>query len=57
MIFGDGASATIIEKGDGIGKFNMGSDGSGFDKLIVKNGGFRNPKNDKAVLKTLQKIF
>lgn len=52
MIFGDGASATIIEQGDGIGRFNMGSDGSGFDKLIVKNGGFRNPIDNKAIIKT-----
>jgi 3-oxoacyl-[acyl-carrier-protein] synthase-3 len=52
IIFGDGASATIIEKGEGIGKFNLGSDGSGFDKLIVQNGGFRNPVNNKAVVKT-----
>lgn len=42
IIFGDGASATIIEEGDDIGQFDLGSDGSGYDKLIVPNGGFRN---------------
>lgn len=40
-LFGDGATATLISK-DGeyrIGKFNLGSDGSGFKNLIVRNGG------------------
>lgn len=44
-IFGDGASATIIEasESDGIGHFVLGTDGSGYDKLIVKMGGMRHP--------------
>ena len=42
LIFGDAGSATIIQSGKGIGEFELGSDGSGADKLIVKNGGFRN---------------
>ncbi|MCK9206160.1 MAG: ketoacyl-ACP synthase III [Salinivirgaceae bacterium] len=42
-IFGDGAAASIVEKGDnGIGEFVFGTDGSGYEKLIVKNGGFKN---------------
>lgn len=43
-IFGDAAAATLIkysEDQDGIGDFLFGTDGSGYDKLIVKNGGSR----------------
>jgi 3-oxoacyl-[acyl-carrier-protein] synthase III len=40
-IFGDAASATIIERSniDCIGKFVLGTDGSGHENLIVPNGG------------------
>jgi len=43
-IFGDGAAATIIEKSreEGIFKFSLGTDGSGFQNLIIPNGGLRN---------------
>lgn len=51
MIFGDGASASIISEGLGVGKFDLGSDGSGYDKLIVPNGGFRNKKELNADIK------
>jgi len=49
-IFGDGASATLIST-DGfakIGEFVLGTDGSGFDRLIHKTGAMRyyQPKND-----------
>lgn len=49
-IFGDGASATLIST-DGlasIGSFVLGSDGSGFDRLILKSGAMRHfqPLND-----------
>ncbi|EJL66736.1 ketoacyl-ACP synthase III [Flavobacterium sp. CF136] len=39
-IFGDAATATLItySEEEGIGKFLFGTDGSGYDKLIVKNG-------------------
>ncbi len=42
-IFGDGAAASLIAASEtnGIRDFVLGTDGSGFDKLIVKNGGFR----------------
>lgn len=42
-IFGDAASATLIlsDEKQGIEKFLFGTDGSGYDKLIVKNGGSR----------------
>lgn len=44
-IFGDAATATIVST-DGfaeIGEFVLGTDGSGADRLMVKNGGARNP--------------
>jgi 3-oxoacyl-[acyl-carrier-protein] synthase-3 len=43
-LFGDAATATLIST-DGfaeIRNFSLGTDGSGYDKLIVKNGAFRN---------------
>ena len=43
-IFSDGASATLIESSNNnqnIGPFDFGTDGSGYDKLIVKNSGAR----------------
>lgn len=49
-IFGDGASATLIstEGFAKIGEFVLGSDGSGFDRLIHKTGAMRHyqPLND-----------
>jgi 3-oxoacyl-[acyl-carrier-protein] synthase-3 len=43
-IFGDGAAATIISKSDQdyILEFEVGTDGSGMNNLIVSNGAFRN---------------
>jgi 3-oxoacyl-[acyl-carrier-protein] synthase-3 len=53
-IFGDGAAAAIIEKSDEIGILNfvLGTDGSGFENLIVKNGGHRNKYNPSAIEST-----
>lgn len=44
-IFGDAATATLVsfDKYNGIHKFKFGTDGKGFNKLIVKNGGTKNP--------------
>lgn len=45
-IFGDAAAATLISSEKGmfeIGDFIFGTDGSGAENLIVKNGGIRNP--------------
>jgi 3-oxoacyl-[acyl-carrier-protein] synthase-3 len=45
-IFGDAAAATLISSEKGIfeiGDFIFGTDGSGAENLIVKNGGLRNP--------------
>ena len=42
-LFGDGATATLInDTRDGIGDFVFGSDGSGFNHLIVPNGNSKN---------------
>lgn len=40
-LFGDAATATLIstEGNYKIGKFNLGTDGSGWENLIIKNGG------------------
>jgi 3-oxoacyl-[acyl-carrier-protein] synthase-3 len=42
-IFGDGAAATLVSgaDSDGIGQFVLGTDGRGYDKLIVPSGGMR----------------
>lgn len=52
-IFGDAAAATLISRknADSIGSFVLGTDGSGTENLIVKNGGCRNPFNTDAELK------
>lgn len=47
-IFGDGAAATLISSGEnmpgsGIGEFVFGTDGKGFDAIIIKHGGARYP--------------
>lgn len=45
-IFGDGAAATLVSadgKGAIIGEFDVGTDGSGFENLIIKKGGMRYP--------------
>jgi len=44
-IFGDGAAATLITRSEteGIGQFVFGTDGKGENKIIVKDGGARNP--------------
>lgn len=63
-IFGDGAAATLIQKDMAKPdyQFVLGTDGSGYDNLIVKNGGSRNPisKEDQAgncLYMNGQKIF
>lgn len=45
-IFGDASSATLISDNGmfRIGEFLLGSDGAGFENLIVRNGAVKNPK-------------
>ncbi|HEX8576517.1 MAG TPA: ketoacyl-ACP synthase III [Flavobacterium sp.] len=49
-IFGDAATATLISHDEtaGIGEFLFGTDGTGFNKLIVKNGCSRFPFGQNA---------
>ena len=53
-IFGDGAAASIVsfDVKDHLGQFQLGTDGAGFDKLIIKNGGSKNKKIPNPKLKT-----
>lgn len=50
-LFGDAAAATLISsEGKGrIDEFSLGTDGSGYDKLIVRNGASRNRKLDNVI--------
>lgn len=49
-LFGDGAAATIIStrENEGIGAFQFGTDGSGKKKIIVEDGGDRNPLTESS---------
>ena len=45
LLFGDAASATLVSANNGmasIGEFVTGTDGSGFEDIIIRNGGNRN---------------
>lgn len=42
MVFGDCGTATLVTKGKNSFGFSIKSDGSGFNKLIIPAGGFRN---------------
>jgi 3-oxoacyl-[acyl-carrier-protein] synthase-3 len=48
MVFGDGASATLIREGVDELSFIIYSDGSQFDSLIIPDGGCRNPINERS---------
>lgn len=52
-IFGDAATATVISysEEENIGIFLAGTDGSGFDKLIIQNGGNKNKYNPDCKIK------
>lgn len=41
-IFGDASASTLVNSDFKIGEFVLGTDGSGYKELIVKNGGMRN---------------
>lgn len=53
-IFGDGATATLISKdsNNGLKSFLFGTDGSGAEKLMIKNGASKNPFDQNACLLT-----
>lgn len=46
MVFGDCGTASIVSKGEGRMGFQINSDGSGSDRLIVPAGGFRTPVSE-----------
>ena len=52
-IFGDGSTATILsyDNKKNIKEFELNTDGSGFDKLIIKNGGSKNSLDENPDLK------
>jgi 3-oxoacyl-[acyl-carrier-protein] synthase-3 len=47
LLFGDAASSTLFEKTTELNNmhFNMGSDGSGYNAILIKDGGSRSPFN------------
>ena len=50
-LFGDAGTATLIEKGDyGRSVFSLHSDGSGFDVMMIPDGGFRNPTSAESLI-------
>lgn len=52
-IFGDGVAAALIgEGGSKIGMFDIGTDGAGYDRLIIPAGGARLPRSDETAMET-----
>lgn len=53
-IFGDGAAATLVSASDsdGVGQFVLGTDGRGYDKLIVPSGGMRLKPSEKTAIES-----
>ena len=47
MVFGDGGSATLVEKGESISNFILKTDGSGAESLIIPAGGSRKPYSEE----------
>lgn len=55
-LFGDAGTATAIEysEGYGITAFDFGTDGSGFDAIMIKDGGYRNPTKESSLITELK---
>ena len=51
MLFGDAASATILTRSieSSTITFSLGSDGSGYDAIMIPEGGYRNPFNENSL--------
>ncbi|WP_082034253.1 3-oxoacyl-ACP synthase III family protein [Cohnella kolymensis] len=45
MVFGDGGSATLVERGAGTAHFNIRTDGSGAEHLMIPAGGSRKARS------------
>lgn len=56
LLFGDAGSATLLELAPDAPEmtFVLGTDGSGWDKLIVPSGGFRNPQTPARLARTVR---
>ena len=52
LLFGDGGTATLIEKDEKYGRsyFSLNSDGSGEDILKISGGGYRNPSSQETLM-------
>nr|WP_263325087.1 ketoacyl-ACP synthase III [Neobacillus sp. Marseille-Q6967] len=50
MVFGDGGSATLVEKGESLSRFILRTDGSGAEHLIIPAGGSRKPISEETSL-------
>jgi 3-oxoacyl-[acyl-carrier-protein] synthase-3 len=58
LLFGDAGGAAIFERTNNASHFffNLGSDGSGANAIIIKDGGFRNPITTESLIeKTIEK--
>lgn len=51
LLFGDGATATLIEKDESAAEayFSLNSDGSGYEVLHITGGGYRNPSSQETL--------
>jgi len=50
-LFGDAGTATLIEKGNyGKSVFSLNTDGSGYDVMMIPDGGFRNPVSEQSLI-------
>lgn len=51
-LFGDAGTATAIEfkQNAGVMAFDFGTDGSGFESIMIKDGGFRNPTSNSSLI-------
>lgn len=56
LLFGDSGTATLLSKtaNDKIMYFNLGTDGSGYNNLIIPAGGCRNPSNESTRIAILK---
>ena len=54
QLFGDAGTATLIERGNySQSVFSLNSDGSGYDVMIIPNGGARNPSTPESQIEKL----
>lgn len=51
-LFGDAGTATAVEfkENAGMTAFDFGTDGSGFESIMIKDGGFRNPTTSSSLI-------